>query len=300
MAVRSNGASAGFGWVTRGISVGFRHPKPLLGGTALLVVALLIPSLLQILLQFLLLGNGNPPNASLFAWIAAAPMLLTVLILPLYAGYMQMIDATERGLPARARDIFKPYRDGTALNIIGYAILLMAIYLVVFGLVILLTGRGIPSWYLQLVTAQASHLPAPSTLPEGFGLTFASLAIAGLFMTGVYAISFCEVALRRRGVFGAIGDGVIGALKNLLPLLVFALSLILAWIGIAIVFGIIAVLLGLAGKIISPWMIAAVLIPLYIAFMLFILPGMFGMLYHLWRDVCADDALSGTGLPLVA
>lgn len=80
---------------------------------------------------------------------------------------------------------------------------------------------------MQVLTAQASHLPPPTALPDGFGITIALFMLLGLLMTGFYAISLGQVALRQRGVFGAIGDGVFGVLKNLLPLLVFAVSLVL-------------------------------------------------------------------------
>ena len=300
MTTRSRGPAASFGWLTRGISVGFRHPKPLFGGAAFLVVVALLPSLITWPMQFHAISAGTPLGPAAFGWIMAISMLFGLLIVPLYAGYLQVVDAAERGLPARARDIFKPYRQGEALRLIGYGLVVIVVYIVTFGIIILATGGGIASWYMQVLTAQASHLPPPTALPDGFGITIALFMLLGLLMMGFYAISLGQVALRQRGVFGAIGDGMIGALKNLLPLLVFAVSLVLVWIVMAIVFMIVAFLLIMLGKLVGTWLMLVLLIPLYIALFLLMFTVMFGVMYYLWRDVCGDDIVPGMPPPFAA
>jgi hypothetical protein len=300
MTIRSNGALAGFGWLKRGISLGFRHPKSLLGVTVLLLLAITIPALVQMLLQFVLLRAGTPPSTTTFALIFAAPMLLSLLILPLYAGYLQVIEAVEQGLPARARDIFKPYQQGNALNVVGYGLTLIVIYVVLLGLIIAVSGSGIPGWYMQLLTAQANHLPPPTTLPHGFWPAIGMILILGIFMLGFYATGFGQVALRRRGLFGAIGDGFVGTFKNLLPLLVFAVGLLLIWLCATIAVVIVVLLLALIGKLVGAWLVVVVVVPLYIALLLVMTAGMFGVMYHLWRDVCGSSAVPYTDLPLAA
>lgn len=219
-------------------------------------------------------------------------MLLGLLLVPLYAGYLQVIDAAEHGLPARARDIFKPYRQREALRLIGYGLALIVIYVALLGIIIVATGGSIPSWYMQLLTAQANHQPPPG-LPHGFGIAMALLTVLGLFMMGFYSISLGQIALHRRDVFNAIGDGLIGALKNLLPLLVLVVSLVLAWIVVMIAIAIMVILLALLGKLIGAWLILVLVIPVYIALLLVMFAVMFGVMYHLWRDVCGDDTSSG-------
>jgi hypothetical protein len=288
MTTRSKGPAAGFGWLKNGISVGYRHPKPLLGGAAFLVLACLLPSLITLPLQFQAMKAGTPPSLATYGLIMAISMLFGLLLVPLYAGYLQLVDAAERGLPARALDIFKPYRQGEALRLIGYGLVLILVYVALFGLIIAATGGGIVTWYMQVLTAQTNHLPPPG-LPEGFGIAMALFTLLGLLMMGFYAISLGQVALRRRNVFGAIGDGVLGALKNVLPLLVFAVSTGLAWIALAIAIAIVAVLLALLGKLVGAWLVFVLIIPLYIAIILIAFTVMFGAMYHLWRDVCGDD-----------
>ncbi len=290
MTTRSNGPSAGLGWLTNGFSAGFRHPKPLLGGAALLVVACLLPSLVTLPMQFRALATGVPQSPTAAIGIMAISMLVGLLILPLYAGYMQVVDAAERGLPARALDIFNPYRRGEALRLVGYGLANLGLYIVLFGIVIALTGRGMVSWYMQALAAQAAHEPPPG-LPPGFAATMALFMVLAFFMMAYYAISLGQVALRQRSVFGAIGDGLVGAVKNLLPLLVFALSLVLAWLVVLIAFLVVALLLAFVSKLMAPWLMLVLIIPLYIALFLTMFAVMFGVMYYLWRDVCGDDVM---------
>lgn len=300
MTTRSRGPLAGFGWLKRGISETFRHPKPLFGGAAFLVLACFLPSLITLPMQFHLMHPGAQPSPATFGLIMAGSMLFGLLIVPLYAGYLQMVDAAERGLPTRALDIFNPYRHGEAWRLIGYGLAVLVVYIALFGIIIATTGSGIASWYMQALTAQANHLPPPSALPDGFGMVMAMIIVLGLFMTGFYAISLGQVALRQRSVFGAIGDGMIGALKNLLPMLVLAVSVILVWIGVAIAIAIVAFLLTLLGKLVGAWLVLVLLVPLYVAMVLMMFAVMFGVMYHLWRDVCSDDSATGMAPPLAA
>jgi hypothetical protein len=299
MTTRSRGPLAGFGWLTQGINVGFRHPKPLFGGAAFLVLACLLPSLITMPMQFHAINAGTQLSPATFGLIMVVSVLVGLLIVPLYAGYLQVVDAAERGLPARARDIFMPYRQGEAWRLIGFGLAVMVVYIILFGIIIAATGGGIASWYMQVLTAQANQQPPPTALPDGFGITMALFMVLSVLMMGFYAISLGQVTLRQRSVFGAIGDGMVGALKNLLPLLVFAVSAVLAWIAVAIVIALVALLLTLLGKLVGTWLLVLI-IPLYIAMLLIMFAVMFGMMYHLWRDVCGDDTVTGMAPALAA
>lgn len=290
MTTRSKGPLAGFGWLKRGICIAFRHPKPLFTGAAFLVLTCVLPSLVSVPMQLHVMHAGTPLSPATSGWIMAISLLLSLLIVPLYAGYLQMIDASERGLPARARDIFKPYRHGEARRLIGFGLAVLVLYIALIGIIIAAAGGGIANWYMQAIAAQASP-QSPPGLPSGFGIAMALCMVFGLFMMGFYAISFGQIALRRRSVLGAISDGMKGALKNLLPLLVFAVSLILTWIVVAIVFAILAILLSLLGKLVGAWLVVLVIVPLYIALVLVMFAVMFGVMYSLWRDVCDDDTV---------
>ena len=296
---QSRGPWAGFEWLQRGISVGFRHPKPIYAGAIILLLLVMLPSLAMLPFQFHLAATGAPPNPAPFASIMAASMLLGLLIVPLYAGYLRLIDAAERGLPAHVGEIFSLYRHGGALRLIGYGVTLIVIYVVLIAIVILAAGRGIVDWYMQVLAAQAQHSQPPG-LPQGFGIAMALFTVIALFMMGFYSVSLGQVALRDRRVVNAIGDGFLGALKNLLPLIVLAISLIVAWIALVIVFVIVGFIVGLLGVFVGKWLLFAVFIPIYIAMMLVMFAVMFGVMYHLWRDVCGGGALPGAAETIAA
>lgn len=296
---QAKGPWAGFGWLQHGISLGYRHPKPIFGGAVILMVIVLVPSMIMLPFQFHWRATGAPPSPTFYLSIMAVSMLIGLLVVPLYAGYLQVIDAAERGLPARATGIFDPYRQGDALRLIGYGLALAVIYLVLMGIVILAAGRGIVDWYMQVLAAQSSHVPPPG-LPQGFGIAMALLTVMGLFMMGFYSVSLGQVALRRRGVFNALGDGFLGALKNLLPLIVLAVSLVIAWIIVIIAIMIVAVVLALLGRLVGAWLMLVLLVPIYIALILAVFAVMFAVMYYLWRDVCEGDTTPGTAETIAA
>ena len=300
MTTRSKGLGAAFGWLSRGISVGFDEPKILFGAAALVVVAAMLPTLITLPIQFYLLHAGMPPQSGVFRWIPILSMLLGLLAVPLYAGYLQVVNEVEHGALPRVSDIIKPYREGKALRLIGYGLLMLVIYFAILAIVLVAAGGGTAHWYMQAVTAQADHQQPPIGLPDGFWITLLLFMVVAIFMMGFYSISLGQLTLRNRSVFGAIGDGLIGALKNVLPLLMLAVSLVVIWIGVALCFGILAFVLAMIGKLVGPWLIFVLIVPLYIALLLVAFTAMFGVMYHLWHDVCGEDIVPGITEPVAA
>lgn len=299
MATRSMGAGAGFRWLANGFRVGFSHPKPLFGGAAVLVVVCLLPSLITLPVQFHEMSAGQPPSATLSFTLMALSALFGLLIIPLYAGYLQLVEAAEREQEARVSGIFNPYRQGEAWRLIGLGVANFVVYIAGVAIIVLVTGSGIAHWYMQVLAGQSAH-QLPPALPDGFWSAVALLMLFGLWMMGYYAISLGQVALNKRSVFGAIGDGAIGAFKNALPLFVFALISVLLWIAAIVVFVVVAMLLALVARLISPWLMFVVLVPLYVGLLLLMFSAMFGVMYHLWRDVCGSDTAIAMPPPLVA
>jgi hypothetical protein len=288
MTIRSNGPLAGFGWLKRAINLGHGNPKAVFGGAALVLVMSLLPSLITMPVQFGM-ATGGPPSARMLGGVMLFSMVAGLFLVPLIAGYLRVIDATERGQPIRARDVFALYREGQTLRLAGYGLAMLVVYFAVIAIVLVVAGGGLASWYMQLLAAQSSGTP-PTSLPAGFGLAIVLFGVFGLLVMGVYAISLGQVALGGRSVLGAIGDGLVGSIKNVLPMLVFALSLLVAWIVVAIALGIFVVVASLLAKVIGAWLMVVLLVPLYIVLMLALFAVMFGAMYHLWRDVCGDAA----------
>lgn len=300
MALRSNGPLAGFRWLTGAIGPARGNPKAVFGGGALVVAILLLPMLVSFPLQFMAMRQGTPPSPALTWGLMAFWTVIGLLLFPVYAGYFRLIDAISRGQAVRARDVFAPYRQGEVLRFAGYALVMTVLYFAVVAVVIASMGGDILQWYGKALSGQMAQPPAITGFPPGFGRAMALACVLGLWMLGVYAIGLGQVALRGRSVFGAIGDGVIGSLKNLLPLLVFALCAIVAWIVLGIGFMLVGAAIALLGQLVGTWFMVACLVPLYLVLLLGVMALMFGVMHQLWRDVCGDDAAPTVAEPLAA
>lgn len=297
MATRANGPMAGFAWLKDAINLGHGNPKAVFGGAALLLLLSLLPSLITLPIQM-----GAAPGLGMMAAVVGISMLGSLLLLPLIAGYMRIIDAADRGLPARATDVFAPYRSGEVLRLIGYGLAMLLVYVAVFALIVAIAGGDLVRWYGQLLAAQGNPAIVPVTaLPAGFGRVMVASGVLGLLMLGVYAISLGQVALGGRSVLDAVRDGFLGSVKNLLPLVVLALTGLVACLLMALVLFLLVFVVMLVGKIVGPWLVFALIVPLYIAMVLALFVVMFGVMYHLWRDVCGPaSSVSPTGQALAA
>ncbi|TWH99108.1 hypothetical protein IP90_03199 [Luteimonas cucumeris] len=294
MQMRAMGPGAGWRWLMQGVNLGRNNPKAIFGGVALLALVALVPSVIQVIAQY-----GLKLESQSLLMVIGFTTLLSIIVFPLLIGGMlRVIDAGEHGRPTHATAIFDAFRGGHgAGRLIGFGVLMSVIYIGVFLALVSLLGEGMLDWYLQVITAsqaqQAGTPPAVPPIPKGFGRVMALGSLFGLFFGGVYAIGFGQIALTDRSVGGALADGFTGALKNLLPILVLAIIAFVALILLIIAFMLVALLLGAIGKLVHEALALVLLVPLYIGLLLAIYAVMFGVMYHLWRDVAGGDAAAG-------
>lgn len=288
MTTRALGPLAGLHWLKRGINTGRHNPRAVFGAAAWVAMASLLPSLVQLLLLSLLQPG---PNGSM-AIAVAVTLLQIVLFPPLVGGFFRLIHAAEQGAPTRATDIFAPFHQpADARRMVGFGLVLTALYLAIAAVLLGVFGRGILDWYLQ-VAELSQHPPidpkAIPPLPEGFSRVVVLGTLVGLFLLGVYAIGFGQVAVRASNVFAAFRDGVMGALKNLLPLLVLAVIGFFLTLALILAVGVVLAVIGVLGAMVHPMVAAALALPVYLVLLLVLYVVMFGVMYHLWRDVCSD------------
>lgn len=164
-----------------------------------------------------------------------------------------------------------------------------------FLLVISLLGKDFMGWYWQLITAaqaqQAGGAPiSPEllALPEGFGQVMAIGSLFALFMGGVYAIGFGQVALGGRSVGQALGDGFAGTLKNVLPIVLLAVLSVVGMFALVLVVTIVGGILAVLGGLVHAMLGMLLVMPVYIGMLLVIYVVMFGVMYFMWRDICGD------------
>lgn len=296
MSTRAMGPLAGFRWLMNAINLGRHNPKAVFGGAGLSLLLMLVPSLLSVPVQ--LSGAATPTR--MFVGIAIS-VVLGLLLAPLYGGLLGIIDAAERGRAAKATDVFAPYRSGGgAGRMIGFVVSMLGVYVLVMLVIAGIAGTGVFQWYMQVVAAQGKPSPELMQLPAGFGTAVALLLVFWLLLMGVYGIGFGQVAIAGRSPLGALKDGFVGSLKNLLPLLVMAIACVVACVVIAIGFGILAAIAMLIGKVVGLWLSIVLLIPLYIALVLVLYVVMFGVMYFMWRDVCGGSDTSPQAVAAMA
>ena len=291
---RSVSASAGVDWLKNAINLGRGNPRALFGGAALAVVAVVALMFgLGIVQGLLVAGIGSA--SAMVVGMAVTMVVAVVFISMLLVGFLRLIDDVENGRPTSAGRVFAGFGDlGASLRVIGFTLLLTLLQYVVLGLLLAVLARDALSWYARMMTMSDSAVmdPAMMALPDGLALAALVSVVLGLAMYAVQAIGACQIALRGRGVFAAIGDGVSGTFRNLLPLVVLLLVAIAAMIAAAIVVVILALVIGLMAKLAGAWLGIVLGVPLYLALMLVMWVVGLGVAYHVWRDICggSDDA----------
>ena len=292
MTTRVVSPGRGWSWFRQAINLGRNNPKAVFGAVALMAVIALIPSAVQLLLQH---GLGLGPEAVMA--VIGLTTLASIVVYPLLiGGLLRVIHAAENGQPTHASAIFDTFHAGSGSGrLIGFGLLMTAIYLGVFLLVVSLFGKDFLDWYWKLITAAqaqqaggAPMSPEMMALPEGFGRVMGLGSLFALFMGGVYAIGFGQVALGGRSIGAALGDGLGGTLKNVLPIVLLAVLAVVAMIALGLVVGIVGGILALVGGLVHKALGMLLLIPVYIGMLLVVYVVMFGVMYFMWRDICGE------------
>lgn len=290
MSTRSLRPLVGIDWLRRGINIGRHNPRAVFGGGALIMGAALVPSVVQAVLQGLL-RPGEMGTLVLGALLSLAGL---VLLMPMVAGYLQVIDAVEHARPTRASAVFAPFRDTLRFRrIVGFGFAMIAIYVVVFSGLIGLLGDGLMDWAGKLMElSQKGPIKDPNLVPQpppGLGRFLGLGSLLALFLSGIYAIGLGQVALGTRGVGAALGDGVAGTAKNFLPLLVLAVLAFGAGLAVMLMASLVfSVILGV-GALIHPSLGLMLAMPVYLAFLVMLYVVLFAIAYCVWRDVAGED-----------
>ncbi|MFS8138494.1 MAG: hypothetical protein ACMG50_10255, partial [Thermomonas sp.] len=256
MTTRAVKPGRGWGWLQQAINLGRHNPRAIFGAAALMALVALIPSVLQIVLQLVFKEN---PTATM-AVMAITTVLSMVVTTLLIGGLLRVIHAAENGQPTHATAIFDTFRDRHLRGrLIGFGVLMMVIYLGVFIAVISLFGGDFMRWYWELITsAQAMQAaggavapPNMADVPDGLGRIMAIGSLFALFMGGVYAIGFGQVALGGRRVGDAFVDGLRGTVKNVLPIVVLAVLSVIGMFVLVFGVGLVAVIVTLVASMVS-------------------------------------------------
>lgn len=289
MTTRAMGPGAGLRWLKQAVNLGSHNPKAVFGAAALFLMAALIPTILQLILQS---GLGMTSEGLVNALGVFSLFYLLLVTPPLVMGFIRVIDATETGTATRASAIFDTFWRGDSLRGIGLFLLIIILVLAVFGILVVAYGidffRQIGEVLVALEAAEPGVIPVLPPLPDGFGTFLALVVVLGTFINGVYAIGFGQVALAGRSIIGALGDGIVGALKNALPLLVLLLISLVVGIVLLLLLALLITLLAFIGGLVHPALATALQVPISLGAMLVLYVIGYGVMYFMWRDVCGE------------
>lgn len=290
MTIKSVSMGAPFGWFMKALDVGRKNPKALFGGFFLLLLVGMIPSVIQVAVEY-----GMKPSVEVLAAVYGGIMLLSLLVMPpLTGGALRLLHSCEQGRPASAFDIFDGYRDrGFALRMILTSLLLLACYVIVF----LVLWAVMPGKEFMVELFARSAVTPPGAQPDLSGMPpfppsfllwmLGALALL-LVLTHVYLLTFAQVALAGQGPATATGQGFKAVLRNLLPFIGFTIAVvILGFIVLLIVALVLALVIGLLAAV-SPVLGIVLAIPVYLGLMLLLYVVMFGFYYHAWAEIFGE------------
>lgn len=289
MQMRARGPGAGWSWLQGGFTVARGNPRAVLGAAALLTACMVVTVAIQ------LLAKPVGPAAVL---VVVATALVNALLYPvLLGGFMRVLDAKEHGRPVRAWAVFDLFRPGGGgLRTAGFGLCMLVVYAAFIALLAATVGRALGHWYVDFIQHQPPLGTSPThpmpSLPPGSSLALALVTVFFLFYSGALAIGIGQASLRRQPPLAALRDGLAGALKNALPLVVLAVCGLLALLLLTVAFGlglaIVALVLALVGK-------AGIAIgialgtAMYIVLVVLMMAFMGGVNYAIWRDVGDGD-----------
>lgn len=292
MTARTVSMGAPFRWLMKAVDVGRRNPGALFGGFAIVLLVGLVPSLLQYGLQ-LALADSPQLMMALYLLVLLASI---VLMPPLTGGALRLLHACESGQPASATDVLSGYGDRAfAVRMILTALLLMLVYVVMFGLLFaVMPGK---EFMVELVSRSMATPPGGQPdltgmpdLPPAFLLWMLGAGAVVLVLSHAYLLACSHAALGGHGALESVVQGFKGTLRNLLPLLGFTLAMcVVGFVAILLLAVVIAMLAGLL-MLVSPVLAGVVLLPVYLGLMLVLYVVMFGFYYHGWREIFGEPA----------
>lgn len=306
MSARSVSLGSMFTWIGDSFRLLGRNFLTLIGasGLTLLLGILLFLPMIIIVVTFMpsgledgLKGGGLPlgKGMALFYSAYAVTILAALLLLPpLLVGWNRLCRDLDQGNAASALDILRPYQDRPLwLRCLGFALLAIAMYVLVAGLFGLAFFGEISEFMEQVAAQQAAALtgvaPAPPSFSPVLVLAYFVFIGAMVILQFVHMVGFAEISLRDTSVIGAMKRGLGGVLRNALKLLVFLFCVgLLAGIVLVVV----AMVLGLVFwllALLSPTLATIVGVIVYVPFLLCIYPLIYASHYFVWKSMLGDD-----------
>jgi len=281
-----------FRWLTEALALCRLQPRPIFGAAALLMVAILLPSLIE-----LSVVAAFNPSASVSLGIQLVGALISIVLFPpLFGGYYRMVDAIVGGRPASSTDVFAVYGDANrAWRLIFTSLTFLVIAIIVFGGLAFAAGAGyLIDLFKAAMTATPGQPPTLPPLPAGFLPWLLVFFLVGLVFATAQGLSQVHAALTERNPIEVVGAAFAATLRNLGAFLLFYLAMLFVGIVLMLIFVIVIALVAVVLAKLSSVVAMVVLMPVYLALMVTMYALTFAFTYYAWRDTLGD---AGTASP---
>jgi len=296
MTARTVGMGAPFRWLMKSLDAGRRNPKAYFGAIALMIVVVFAMSAVQLVAQ-VVVGEST---AGLMAVYGVITLISMVVMPPLVGGIFRVLDTSDRGLPARATDVFAAFgRVHDLRRLVLVSLLFSAVYLLVVALAYqTAVGAFLIEYFAIAMSTPPGGDPDIEAItelfgraPDGLALSMLVLFVGLLLWSNAYMFALAVAALRDDGVLASAGAGAMAVLKNILPLLAFFLVLgIVGFIAMLLVM-LVVMLVVVAVSMVSPILAAVLMVPVFLLLMLVVYALMFAFYYHGWRDIFGEPVV---------
>jgi hypothetical protein len=289
MTVKSISISTPFSWVDASVATIRKDPGTMLGAAALMLVAALVPAVLQ---QIVLAVVRPAAPGTVFVILGFFALVNTVVFAPIVGGFFRLVHACAQGQPARATDVFALFREPAAAGrMIAFALIFMLIYAGVVFAASLAIGDGyLVELAKAIVTTPPGAQPALPPVPNGIVLWFELIGFVAVILMTAYNLGMVQAALTSRSPLDVIGDGFVATLRNLVAFLLFYLALCVAGFLLALIVGLVIVVIAVVLSMISKILAMVVIVPIYLVLLLLLYAVLFGFNYFAWRDTLGGDA----------
>jgi len=286
---RSVAAGNGVAWLTRGFGTVRKHAATLSIATFLLVLAVLVPVGIQLAAQFLLAGT----SASLAIQLLAT-LVMVFLASLLMVGLLRLIDTLERTGSGRATSIFDVFTDTDLMaRAVTFALIVLVVSIAFVVALLLTLGPDMLGWYKSVLMNPMGAAAAAAPPITGSPWLSAAVGLFGsLALFGINTFGYAQVALTRVGGAEAFMDGLNGTARNMLPILVNLVVVIIAIVVLVIPLVILMMLFGFVGGLVHPIAALLLTVPVYVGFMIALYALIFATMYHAWRDVFGESAVT--------
>ncbi|MFY2762656.1 hypothetical protein [Arenimonas sp. MALMAid1274] len=295
MSARTVEMAAPFGWLMKSLDVGRRNPKALFGALLLMVVVVFAMTAMQMVAQAIV-----GPSLMALGVVYVVVMLFSAVVMPpITGGVFRVIDATHRGAPARATDVFSMFRQpGAARQVILVSLLFTAFYLVcAAALSFTAVGQFYKEYFAIAMAVPPGGQPDMDAIkalllraPNGLLPTTLLMMLVALVWTHAYMLSLAGVALRGGDVLPSAAAGTVAALKNFLPLLGFVIVAAIVGFIVVLLLAIVLALVMVVLSLVSPVLATVVMVPAMVLMMLALYAVMFGFYYHAWCDIFGETS----------